>query len=939
MGKRDAGGGQRERSGSSIASCSFTIINVYNPPKTRNSAITCLIDLVPRLRDAMVIQGDFNLPSGIWDPARNNSSPLSVDLFNHLSDEGFGLCNDEGAPTWTNRRGSYSVLDLVFIKDSVSTLEPDIFVNMEGRGRSDHALISLAFGTTEHWGRPYIPTGEEEEEKFVSDLAESLRRRAAAAADTSIESIVESISQDILASWNRNSKAPRIGASSVTWWTAECQRAKDTFLSCRTRENQRLYDTATKRARTDFFQRKIDLMTANDSPWEGVRWTKPRPPPKYSTIRRDGQPIEDVATLFETMHSHFSTSPAESDISWNAINAIPAHEVRSFPPISQKEIWDALRPTSNSFAPGPDHVTWRHIKLALSFPDTDSALVDLFNRVCFTGVWPSYFKDSISVIIPKPNKPDYSIPKAYRPIALLNTLGKLLTKILANRLQHDAAQYGLLHRDQFGGIQGHSTIDAGLVLTDFISEHRERGWHTSVCAIDVAQFFPSLSHAVMGAILKRLGFSPVITTLIESYFRDRVTIYKWDSATSKQYNFSLGTPQGDCLSPILSALYISVAIRRVFPEVMPPPTTRCLFFVDDGTIITASPSLQTNVAVLRLYLLLLLQALGDIGLQVEASKTELIHFFAFELTASRRLSIVQQPHLTFTWKQINHDISPSPRWRYLGFFFTPTLDFSYHVQFYTNKAFSTIRACSMLGNSVRGIGPRQRAHAYQACVLSVLTYGLALWYTTWGTGVIRLVKKMERVHSYALGWVIGAFRTSPVGSRELIAGIPPLKVILNMRLHGTTARILSLGENHSLYRTWTMRWLPTALSHVTPRRRARHLPTDNPLTRLLATAVREQFAPHHPVARPGERIVDLYAHRIFYDLSAPKRSSKYFDGWVRDKSRISKLNVARSSSRMAPIGPNPLTHPTLSPSIMQASGPTAVVGALPGPPLTLSLRR
>ena len=198
----------------------------------------------------------------------------------------------------------------------------------------------------------------------------------------------------------------------------------------------------------------------------------------------------------------------------------------------------------------------------------------------------------------------------------------------------------------------------------------------------------------------------------------------------------------------------------------------------------------------------------------------------------------------------------------------------------------------MLGNSVRGIGPRQRAHAYQACVLSVLTYGLALWYTTWGAGVIRLVKRMERVHSYALGWVIGAFRTSPVGSRELVAGIPPLKVILNMRLQGTTARILSLGENHALYRTWTLRWLPTALSHVTPRRRARHLPTDNPLMRLSATTVREQFYPHHPVARPGERIVDIYTHRLFYDLSAPKCSSKFFDKWVHSfKKKIEDLKA------------------------------------------------
>ncbi|KAF8674879.1 hypothetical protein AX14_005224, partial [Amanita brunnescens Koide BX004] len=140
-----------------IKSCSFTIVNIYNPPKTHNSAIRSLIDILPQLRDAIVIQGDFNLPSGIWDPAKNNSSPLSIDLFNHLLDEGFGLCNDEGAPTWTNQRGSFSVLDLVFIKDSVSVLEPDIFVNMDGRGRSDHALISLAFGSTEHWGRPYIP--------------------------------------------------------------------------------------------------------------------------------------------------------------------------------------------------------------------------------------------------------------------------------------------------------------------------------------------------------------------------------------------------------------------------------------------------------------------------------------------------------------------------------------------------------------------------------------------------------------------------------------------------------------------------------------------------------------------------------------------------------------------------------------------------------------
>ncbi|KAF8697670.1 hypothetical protein AX14_001310 [Amanita brunnescens Koide BX004] len=876
-----------------MKSCSFTIICVYNPPKTHNSAIHSLLSILPRFPDALVVQGDFNLHSGIWDPSRVNSPPLSIEFFNNLSDEGFGLANDEGAPTWTNRRGGFSVLDLIFLKDSLTSLSPDTFVNLQGRGRSDHALLTLVFGSTDHWGRPYIPSGEDEEELFVKDLSDSLIRHSRL---VNAETATAHISRDISDSWNRNSKAPRVGAGSTTWWTTDCQHAKDLYLEARTRDNLKAYNAATKKARADFFNRKIDQMTANDSPWGGVRWTKPRPPPKYSTILKDGQPIPDVETLFDTMHDHFSTSPAADHVSWDAINEIPQRPTRSFPLISLKEIWDALRPTSNGSAPGPDHVTWRHVKLALSFPDTDVAVGRLFNNVCLTGIWPQHFKESESVIIPKPNKPDYSIPKAYRPIALLNTLGKLLTKILANRLQHDATEHGLLHRDQFGGIQKHCTLDAGLVLTDFISEHRERGWHTSVCAVDVAQFFPSLSHAVMERILERLGFSPILVKLIKSYFKDRVTSYKWDSARSRKYNFSLGTPQGDCLSPILSALYISVAIRRVFPETMPPPTTRCLFYVDNGALITASPSLQTNVDVLRLYLLLLLQALSDIGLQVETSKTELIHFFAFELTAARRLSIAHQPHLTFTWRMLHYDISPSPLWRYLGFFFTPTLDFSYHVQYYTNKAFSTIRACNMLGNSIRGLGPQQRSHAYQACVLSVLTYGLPLWYAMWGAGTIRLVKKMERVHSYALRWITGTFHTSPIGSRELVAGIPPLKIILNLRLQGTAARITSLGEEHSLSRSLALRWLPNAISSTTPRRRARHLPTDNPLSWLSTSAVKEQFMPFHPISRPGERVSDLFSDRVFFDLSAPKRASKLFGAWVRDfKNRVDSLKKSGRS--------------------------------------------
>jgi hypothetical protein len=47
------------------------------------------------------------------------------------------------------------------------------------------------------------------------------------------------------------------------------------------------------------------------------------------------------------------------------------------------------------------------------------------------GYHPRCWRQAMTVIIPKPNKPDYSDPKAYQPIALLNCLGKILEKLMA----------------------------------------------------------------------------------------------------------------------------------------------------------------------------------------------------------------------------------------------------------------------------------------------------------------------------------------------------------------------------------------------------------------------------------------------------------------------------------------------------------------------------
>ena len=48
---------------------------------------------------------------------------------------------------------------------------------------------------------------------------------------------------------------------------------------------------------------------------------------------------------------------------------------------------------------------------------------------------------------------------------------------------------------------------------------------------------------------------------------------------------------------------------------------------------------------------------------------------------------------------------PRTMWWYLGFFFDQKLTFHHHINFYTNKAISTIKYMKMLGNLLRGLIP------------------------------------------------------------------------------------------------------------------------------------------------------------------------------------------------------------------------------------------
>jgi len=62
----------------------------------------------------------------------------------------------------------------------------------------------------------------------------------------------------------------------------------------------------------------------------------------------------------------------------------------------------------------------------------------------------------------------YDQPKSFHPIVLLNTLGKLIKKVVVERLQFIVANNDFIYPSQLGELKFKSTTDAGVALTHII---------------------------------------------------------------------------------------------------------------------------------------------------------------------------------------------------------------------------------------------------------------------------------------------------------------------------------------------------------------------------------------------------------------------------------------------------------------------------------------
>ena len=165
---------------------------------------------------------------------------------------------------------------------------------------------------------------------------------------------------------------------------------------------------------------------------------------------------------------------------------------------------------------------------------------------------PKAWKIAKIVTIRKPRKADYTVPKAFRPISLLQTISKGLEAVVAARLSYLTENLYLLPPNHFGGRPRRSAEHALNVLVERIYQAWRKYKILTLISFDVKGAFNSVHSDVLVRRLRERRALEQAVRWISDFCTGRkakVVVGKYESEV-KGIDFPR-IPQGSPLSPLL----------------------------------------------------------------------------------------------------------------------------------------------------------------------------------------------------------------------------------------------------------------------------------------------------------------------------------------------------------------------------------------------------
>ena len=183
-------------------------------------------------------------------------------------------------------------------------------------------------------------------------------------------------------------------------------------------------------------------------------------------------------------------------------------------------------------------------------------ILDLFNKCLHSGIFPKKWNIAYIVPIEKPGR-DGKEPKNNRPICISSALGRLLERILANRLQSFVVNINLFNFIQSGFLKNRSTDDVLANLVSDVLFNLERDFDTFIIMSDLSKAYDTVWINGLLYKLKKLGIFGNYYKIIKNFLLNRYNCVKLFNYKHKDVKKLLGVPQGSPISPILFIIFLA----------------------------------------------------------------------------------------------------------------------------------------------------------------------------------------------------------------------------------------------------------------------------------------------------------------------------------------------------------------------------------------------
>jgi hypothetical protein len=149
----------------------------------------------------------------------------------------------------------------------------------------------------------------------------------------------------------------------------------------------------------------------------------------------------------------------------------------------------------------------------------------------------------------------------YRPITLLNTDYKIITKALAVQLADEIAR--LVHPDQAGFIRKcliFNQIRLAKAIIDYVEITEENG---AIVALDQEKAYDKIKHDYLWEVMEKFGLPPTFTNTVRTLYTNASTMVAINGILSSPFKVTRGVRQGDPLSCALFNLAIEPMACRL----------------------------------------------------------------------------------------------------------------------------------------------------------------------------------------------------------------------------------------------------------------------------------------------------------------------------------------------------------------------------------------